>query len=846
MPRDWRQQAWKEIIHMIRSKRKTKSDKEKIYLSEKLRMKLDRIIDYPVTSIEAPIGYGKTKSCMEYLKKSEQFFIWKSISGRDFNVCWQQFCEALALLNPAVAEKISSVGVPANHAVAERAAELVGKIEREEPVIIVLDTILDRFPESVSYFFEILSRKNIAFLHFVIISRSRFRNHREELRMKHLLLVIDVFDFMLDRDDIMRYFEMCGILIGRGDAERLRRRTDGWIAALYLTVLHWEEDARRDVPNQIYDLFSQTLCRDYTEEQMDFLKKVSPFQTFTMDQARSVRQMRDPEKILEFLLNSCGFIWKLPETSEYHINRLYREYLFRKLESGDEEFRKKVYKNAADWFFHNKSFHKAAYYYYLSGEYDNMLRAFELDQGEHLRADDLRYIQDAFEACPEEIQNQHYLAMMIYARQLFMCGRKEELKRHLERMDEEIRPSSVPEAERHEYNGEKEMLKAYLAVHDPARMTEHLLQSAKQLKHPSAQAGRMSPFTFGAPSVMFLFYTETGRLDELLGKYAASRELYYRLTSHNGRGSEYLFDAEIQFNRGNLDKADILSHKAGTIAAKYHQTGTGIGAWFLQARISIIRGETDRGMGNLDQITALASAVDKRVYSVTGELCESYIYAVFNQINYVADWISRGEYMAPGGVRLYAPAEDFANIVYARVLLDQGEYSKYLGMAEEMTAQAREHYNNLALIYHNVYSAAAYKKMSMPDNAAESLHRAIELAGQDGIIMPFAENGRFLNDFYQQVTLDEKERGFIDRCLQLYNKYEKNMNVLLRGSSDTALSILTRREREISLLVAEGKTNKQIAGELNIAEITVKKCLSNIYSRLGIPNRASLIKIMIS
>ena len=72
------------------------------------------------------------------------------------------------------------------------------------------------------------------------------------------------------------------------------------------------------------------------------------------------------------------------------------------------------------------------------------------------------------------------------------------------------------------------------------------------------------------------------------------------------------------------------------------------------------------------------------------------------------------------------------------------------------------------------------------------------------------------------------------------------MNILLRGGGDTALSVLTRREREISLLVAEGKTNKQIAGELNIAEITVKKCLSNIYARLGIPNRASLIKKMIS
>ena len=831
---------------MTRARKKTKSDKDKTFISDKLRIKLDKIKEYPFTSVEAPIGYGKTRSCMEYLQQSDQFFIWKNISGRDCGICWQQFCDALALMNSAIAEKISSGGVPANHAAAERAAELIGRIKVEEPVIIVLDTVLDRFPESVSYFFEILARKSAEMLHFVIISRARFRNHREELRMKHLLLVIDVFDFMLDRDDIMKYFEMCGIMIGRGDAERLRRKTDGWIAALYLTILHWDENGVRDVPEQIYDLFEQTLCKDYTGEQKEFLQRISPFPFFTMDQARSVRQMRDPEKILDYLIDSCGFIWKIPETGGYHINRIYREYLLGKLESGNEDFRKRVYKNAADWLFHNQSFCKAAWYYYRSGEYENMLSAFELDRGEHLCAGDLYSMSMIFRRCPEEIKNRYYLSMMIYARQLFMSGQEKELNQFFETIDEDELFAIIPVEKQQEFLGEKEMLQSHLTWFDAELTAQHQLQCARILKHPSAQTGRMSPFTFGTPSIMFLLYTEAGKLDDLLTEYTASRELYYKLTDHNGRGSEYLFEAEVQFNRGNLEKADILSHKAGTIAARYHQTGTGICAWFLQARICILRGETDQGMKNLDRITTLVSSVDKRVYSVTSELCESYIYAVFNQLNYVADWINQGYYFAKGNVRLYSPAEDFANVVYARILLAKGEYSKYLGMAEEMIRLAKSHSDNMALIYHNVYCAAAYKKMLMFDSAAEKLHAAIELARKDGILMPFAENGRILNDFYAQINLDEIERAFIDQCLQLYNKYEKNMNVLLRGGGDTALNVLTRREREISLLVADGKTNKQIAGELNIAEITVKKCLSNIYSRLGIPNRASLIKIMIT
>ena len=832
---------------MTRLMKKGKSDREKVYISEKLRAKFDKILQYPLTSIEAPIGYGKTRSCMEYLKTSDQLYVWRNISGRDCGVCWQQFCSALSEIDTTVAEKLKSYGMPENNAAAERAVEVIGQIRQDKPVLIVIDTVMDRMPESISYFLEILARKNISYLHFVMIGRVRFCNHREELRMKHLLLVIDVFDFMLDRDDIVRYFELCGILIGRGDAERLRRKTDGWIAALYLTLLHWDEDnGRLQVPEQIYDLFQQTLCRNYSEEQLDFLMKISPFHTFTMDQARSVREMRDPEKILEFLTDSSGFIWKIPETHTYHINRLYRNYLQNMLETRDPEFRKKVYKNAADWFYHNRTYYKASYYYYRSGEYEHMLKAFEMDCGGYLCASDLYEIRAAYEECPEEIRDHHFLSLMIYARQLSVSGKEYELEKILKKLESEDYLSAFQEADLDEFRGELEMLQGYLTCTQPLQAAQHQKQCVSLLRHTTAQAGRRSPVTFGSPSILFLLYTEAGRLDDLLKEYSGTRNLYYRLTDNNGRGSEYLFDAEIQFNRGNLEKADILSHKAGTVAARYHQTGIGICAYFLQARIRILKGETDQGMKFLDQITTLTGEIDKRVYAVTGELCESYIYAVFNQLKYVADWIDRGDYLNSGEMRLYRPAEDFANIVFARILIDKGEFSRYLGMVDEMLALAEKSHDIIAQIYHHVYSAAAYRKMSLRDSAANSLRRAMELAADDGIIMPFAESGRLLGDFYQQISLSQKEKEFVEKCLKLYNKYEKHMNVLLGGSGDTALNVLTRREREISLLVAEGKTNKQIAGELNIAEITVKKCLSNIYARLGIPNRASLIKKMIS
>ena len=48
---------------------------------------------------------------------------------------------------------------------------------------------------------------------------------------------------------------------------------------------------------------------------------------------------------------------------------------------------------------------------------------------------------------------------------------------------------------------------------------------------------------------------------------------------------------------------------------------------------------------------------------------------------------------------------------------------------------------------------------------------------------------------------------------------------------------LTHREHEILELVSQGKSNKDIAAVLMIAEHTVEKHLSNIYPKLQVGNR---------
>lgn len=94
------------------------------------------------------------------------------------------------------------------------------------------------------------------------------------------------------------------------------------------------------------------------------------------------------------------------------------------------------------------------------------------------------------------------------------------------------------------------------------------------------------------------------------------------------------------------------------------------------------------------------------------------------------------------------------------------------------------------------------------DSEPETLFRAIRVVTQGGI--------------------------FIDRGL-----YSTFLNI----SGETNNTNLGNREHEILLLIAEGKTNQEIAKTILISESTVKHYISEMYSKLGVSNRAEAVKV---
>ena len=66
-------------------------------------------------------------------------------------------------------------------------------------------------------------------------------------------------------------------------------------------------------------------------------------------------------------------------------------------------------------------------------------------------------------------------------------------------------------------------------------------------------------------------------------------------------------------------------------------------------------------------------------------------------------------------------------------------------------------------------------------------------------------------------------------------------SLMTRNAEVDLFGEMTDREREISVLLAEGLTNRQIADKLYISEGTVKNYISSIYDKTGIHDRVKLV-----
>lgn len=92
----------------------------------------------------------------------------------------------------------------------------------------------------------------------------------------------------------------------------------------------------------------------------------------------------------------------------------------------------------------------------------------------------------------------------------------------------------------------------------------------------------------------------------------------------------------------------------------------------------------------------------------------------------------------------------------------------------------------------------------------------------------------YLTKPYEANELLKAIEEALQRARQFHHQHQQKAAVLARAAT------LTKRERQIACLVLEGKMNKEIADEVDLALVTVKVYRARAMSKLGVTNTAEL------
>jgi LuxR family maltose regulon positive regulatory protein len=111
----------------------------------------------------------------------------------------------------------------------------------------------------------------------------------------------------------------------------------------------------------------------------------------------------------------------------------------------------------------------------------------------------------------------------------------------------------------------------------------------------------------------------------------------------------------------------------------------------------------------------------------------------------------------------------------------------------------------------------------------------------DALILAYRARPTLLENL--ATTVDEHEfASLISRARD--NSLACSVGIALGGSDEETTHALSPREREVSELLAQGRTNAEIARVLYISEVTVKVHVRHILQKLGVRNRAEAAVIV--
>jgi LuxR family maltose regulon positive regulatory protein len=864
-------------------------------LRQRLIEQLNARSQRKLTLVSAPAGYGKTTLISSWLHETNIPSAWLSLDEGDNDPIrfFHYLITSLQKLIPDI-----GMDLPGMLQVAQPPAFdvlinlLINETTRQNsPFIIVLDDFHVISSQPVLDMVIFLLEHMPPHMHLVLLSRVDPPFPLARLRVRNQLVDIRADQLRFTRDEIAVFLnEIMQLKLSADDLAAIETRTEGWIAGLQLAALSMQ--SCQDIHGFVSAFTgSHYYVVDYLVEEVlkfqplnisSFLLQSSILSRLCGPLCEAVIDANpaspvDGQTMLETLEQMNLFLIPLDEERHwYRYHHLFSDVLNKHLEHQFSHLLPELHHRASQWYEQNGFVSEAIQHALAAGEQDRAAQLIEQNGCFLLMSGEVSTLLNWTHAIEFQSKAHPWLAIqMAWAQAL--VGNLDQVESTLQTPDQLLSPLE-PTAEVKTMRGTIAAARAHCANSqgDTRRAADYAQQALQQLPdcssisqsirsvatsilgdaswingnldeaaHAYTEAIRIGReannlhMVIIANSNLAEILMEQGQLHRASMIYTNSLQMAVRPDGQRSplAGKIYAGLSRLSYERDQLEDANQYVHHCIDLCQQWGDIDQQAVAYAMLARLEQTR-------GNLEQ----AREAMLNAELLIGESLISTRRSMLVAIDLVRVWLAQGnlEKLSQLIQKIGISVEDDIPyqqepkyMILLRVLLARNDYATALGLSKRLLQQAEMAGRMGFAVEVLILQALIFQGKKDTEHALAVFDRALLLAQPEGYVRMFLDEGEPVTRLLCQ-----------SRSRQLGNSYATELLSRIGGISGmTQPSMqllnepLTAREVEVLKLIEAGCSNQEIAEQLVISIPTVKRHISNVYTKLGVKSRTQAIAI---
>jgi LuxR family transcriptional regulator, maltose regulon positive regulatory protein len=337
---------------------------------------------YPIVSVAAPAGYGKTTLLSQWAEHHGKPFAWVSVDegDNDPKILLRYVAEAL--------DAIESIDQRVFDALASPVSSVPGSVvprlgaafaSMAAPVVLVLDDVHVLRNSECRAALSVLADHLPGGSRLALAGRADPPLRVGRLRAEGKILEIGPHDLSLTREEASSLLREAGVALGQDEVAELHERTEGWPAGLYLAALYLREGgplAGAAVSfggddRLVSDYIESEFLSRISARQREFLTRTAVLERMCGPLCETVLDMAGSAAILADLAGSNLLLVPLDRRGEwYRYHHLFRDMLLAELERQAPGLIPVLRRRAAAWCLDNGLPEEALEYSMAAGEVD--------------------------------------------------------------------------------------------------------------------------------------------------------------------------------------------------------------------------------------------------------------------------------------------------------------------------------------------------------------------------------------------------------------------------------------------------------------------------------------------